>query len=262
MADKFDNARDEKMRLAYLEAKKTNRPISDEEDEEDGDYEEDSSSLLGALKLRWIILGLVFVLAAGTGVFAAIFLRDKAEQIQNDRIQQEMIFARQEESLKRQEEALREQRKALEAEKRALEKRQRELEAQAERAAGLGEQMEEAERSRSSTTRIWEGITGRDAERKRQQQENEEVRDRSRRDAEEINRSIDEAAETLKKLNEKMAELEEMREKAMEMKDKAMKAYEENEETIHKMMSFFKSAVEFLGGLTNGGEKTQPAGGN
>ncbi len=219
-----------------------------EEAEDDG---ASSSSWRG---WRWVALGLAFVLALGGGFVAAGFLHDKSQEAKNDRIQQELIFAKQEESLRKQEAAIRDQREALEKEKKALEARQRELEAQAERAAGRNEQIDEAERKKSSVRKVWEEMTGKDQERKKQQEVNESIQNRSQRDVEEINRSIDEAAETLKMLNTKLAELEEMRQKAGEMKDKAMKTYEEHEETIQTILRYMESAVEFLESLSSKGK--------
>ena len=225
--------------------------VSRRELEESEDDEAPSSTWRG---WRWVALGLAFVLALGGGFVAAGYLHDKSQEAKNDRIQQELIFAKQEESLRRQEAAIRDQREALEKEKKALEARQRELEAQAERAAGRNEQIDEAERKKSSVRKVWEEMTGKDQERKKQQEVNESIQNRSQRDVEEINRSIDEAAETLKMLNTKLAELEEMREKAEEMKDKAMKTYEEHEETIQKLLRYMESAVEFLESLSSKGK--------
>ena len=209
--------------------------------------EEEETSSNDGRRWRWAILALIFFVALGGGFLGAGYLHDKSQEAKNDRIQQELIFAKQEESLRRQEIAIREQREALEKEKKALEARQRELEMQADRAAGRNEQIDEAERKKSSVRKVWEEVTGKDKERKQQQEENENIQSRSKRDVEEINRSIDEAAETLKMLNTKLAELEEMRQKAEGMKEKAMKTYEEHEETVQKVLRFFESALELFG---------------
>lgn len=219
--------------------------------EEKEDPDEDSS--FSERRWRWVLLALVFFVALGGGFLGAGYLHDKSQEAKNDRIQQELIFARQEESLRKQEAAIRDQREALEREKRALEARQRELEAQAERAAGRNEQIDEAERKKSSVRKVWEEVTGKDKERKQQQEENTNIQNRSQRDVEEINRSIDEAAETLKMLNTKLAELEEMRQKAEGMKDKAMKTYEEHEEMIQKILRFFEGALDLFGSMSSKG---------
>ena len=213
----------------------------------------DEDSSFSGRRWRWALLALVFFVALGGGFLGAGYLHDKSQEAKNDRIQQELIFARQEESLRKQEAAIRDQREALEREKRALEARQRELEAQAERAAGRNEQIDEAERKKSSVRKVWEEVTGKDKERKQQQEENTNIQNRSQRDVEEINRSIDEAAETLKMLNTKLAELEEMRQKAEGMKDKAMKTYEEHEEMIQKILRFFEGALDLFGSMSSKG---------
>ena len=215
--------------------------------------EPDEDSSFSGRRWRWALLALVFFVALGGGFLGAGYLHDKSQEAKNDRIQQELIFARQEESLRKQEAAIRDQREALEREKRALEARQRELEAQAERAAGRNEQIDEAERKKSSVRKVWEEVTGKDKERKQQQEENTNIQNRSQRDVEEINRSIDEAAETLKMLNTKLAELEEMRQTAEGMKDKAMKTYEEHEETIQKILRFFEGALDLFGSMSSKG---------
>ena len=215
--------------------------------------EPDEDSSFSGRRWRWALLALVFFVALGGGFLGAGYLHDKSQEAKNDRIQQELIFARQEESLRKQEAAIRDQREALEREKRALEARQRELEAQAERAAGRNEQIDEAERKKSSVRKVWEEVTGKDKERKQQQEENTNIQNRSQRDVEEINRSIDEAAETLKMLNTKLAELEEMRQKAEGMKDKAMKTYEEHEEMIQKILRFFEGALDLFGSMSSKG---------
>lgn len=215
--------------------------------------EPDEDSSFSGRRWRWALLALVFFVALGGGFLGAGYLHDKSQEAKNDRIQQELIFARQEESLRKQEAAIRDQREALEREKRALEARQRELEAQAERAAGRNEQIDEAERKKSSVRKVWEEVTGKDKERKQQQEENTNIQNRSQRDVEEINRSIDEAAETLKMLNTKLAELEEMRQKAEGMKDKAMKTYEEHEEMIQKILRFFEGALNLFGSMSSKG---------
>ncbi len=209
------------------------------------EVEEETSSSDGR-GWRLLALALAFLLALTGGFLAAGYLHDKSQEAKNDRIEQELIFARQEESFRKQEAAIRDQREALEKEKRALEARQRELESQSERAAGRNEQMDEAERKKSSVRKVWEEITGKDQERKKQQEENASIQTRSQRDVEEINRSIDEAAETLKMLNTKLAELEEMRQQANEMKEKAMQTYEEHEETIQKILRYLESGIELL----------------
>ncbi len=231
------------------EEDRTPAQVSSELSPMDEDTEEEPASD-GGRKWRWIVLGILFVLALGGGFIGAGYLHDKSKEAENDRIQQELIFARQEESLRKQEDAIKEQRKALEAEKKALEARQREIEAQAERAAGRNEQIDEAERKKSSVRKVWEEITGKDEERKKQQEENDSIQSRSQHDVEEINRSIDEAAETLKTLNQKLAELEEMRQKAEDMKEKAMQTYEEHEETVQTMLRFFKKAVDLIGSIS------------
>ncbi len=227
----------------------TDKPVDDSREYPvDADYEEAPSS---RNIWRWVALALAFVIALGGGFIAAGYLHDKSVESKNDRIQQELIFAKQEESLRKQEEALREQQKALEAEKKALEARQREVEAQAERAMGRNEQLEEAERKKSSVQKVWEEFTGKDKENKQKQEANESIQNRSQRDVEEINRSIDEAAETLKMLNTKLAELEEMRRQANEMKDKAMEAYEEHEAVIQKILRYVESGIDFFESLSS-----------
>ncbi len=225
-------------------------PIAAKQDKVSVPEEDDESSFSGR-RWRWALLALIFFVALGGGFLGAGYLHDKSQEAKNDRIQQELIFARQQETLRKQEEAIREQREALEKEKKAMEARQRELEAQAERAAGRNEQIDEAERKKSSVRKVWEEMTGKDKERKQQQEENENIQNRSQRDVEEINRSIDEAAETLKMLNTKLAELEEMRRKAEDMKDKAMETYEEHEETVQKILRFFESAMELFGSVSS-----------
>ena len=210
------------------------------QDAPEAEEEEESSS--DERRWRWALLALVFFVALGGGFLGAGYLHDKSQEAKNDKIQQELIFAKQEESLRKQEAAIRDQREALEREKKALEARQRELEAQADRAAGRNEQIDEAERKKSSVRKVWEEVTGKDQERKKQQEENESIQTRSKRDVEEINRSIDEAAETLK-----------MRQKAEDMKDKAMKTYEEHEETVQKILRFFESAMDMFGSLSSKG---------
>lgn len=245
MTAKHDGRWDDEKLPVTTKQDKLSAPEEKEEPDEDSSF--------SGRRWRWALLALVFFVALGGGFLGAGYLHDKSQEAKNDRIQQELIFARQEESLRKQEAAIRDQREALEREKRALEARQRELEAQAERAAGRNEQIDEAERKKSSVRKVWEEVTGKDKERKQQQEENTNIQNRSQRDVEEINRSIDEAAETLKMLNTKLAELEEMRQKAEGMKDKAMKTYEENEEMIQKILRFFEGALDLFGSMSSKG---------
>lgn len=245
MTAKHDGRWDEEKLPVPTKQDKLSAPDEKEEPDEDSSF--------SGRRWRWALLALVFFVALGGGFLGAGYLHDKSQEAKNDRIQQELIFARQEESLRKQEAAIRDQREALEREKRALEARQRELEAQAERAAGRNEQIDEAERKKSSVRKVWEEVTGKDKERKQQQEENTNIQNRSQRDVEEINRSIDEAAETLKMLNTKLAELEEMRQKAEGMKDKAMKTYEEHEEMIQKILRFFEGALDLFGSMSSKG---------
>ena len=245
MTAKHDGRWDDEKLPVTTKQDKLSAPEEKEEPDEDSSFSE--------RRWRWALLALVFFVALGGGFLGAGYLHDKSQEAKNDRIQQELIFARQEESLRKQEAAIRDQREALEREKRALEARQRELEAQAERAAGRNEQIDEAERKKSSVRKVWEEVTGKDKERKQQQEENTNIQNRSQRDVEEINRSIDEAAETLKMLNTKLAELEEMRQKAEGMKDKAMKTYEEHEEMIQKILRFFEGALDLFGSMSSKG---------
>lgn len=243
MTAKHDGRWDDEKLPVTTKQDKLSAPEEKEEPDEDSSF--------SGRRWRWALLALVFFVALGGGFLGAGYLHDKSQEAKNDRIQQELIFARQEESLRKQEAAIRNQREALEREKRALEARQRELEAQAERAAGRNEQIDEAERKKSSVRKVWEEVTGKDKERKQQQEENTNIQNRSQRDVEEINRSIDEAAETLKMLNTKLAELEEMRQKAEGMKDKAMKTYEEHEEMIQKILRFFEGALDLFGSMSS-----------
>ena len=197
MTAKHDGRWDDEKLPVTTKQDKLSAPEEKEEPDEDSSF--------SGRRWRWALLALVFFVALGGGFLGAGYLHDKSQEAKNDRIQQELIFARQEESLRKQEAAIRDQREALEREKRALEARQRELEAQAERAAGRNEQIDEAERKKSSVRKVWEEVTGKDKERKQQQEENTNIQNRSQRDVEEINRSIDEAAETLKMLNTKLA---------------------------------------------------------
>lgn len=245
MTAKHDGRWDDEKLPVTTKQDKLSAPEEKEEPDEDSSF--------SGRRWRWALLALVFFVALGGGFLGAGYLHDKSQEAKNDRIQQELIFARQEESLRKQEAAIRNQREALEREKRALEARQRELEAQAERAAGRNEQIDEAERKKSSVRKVWEEVTGKDKERKQQQEENTNIQNRSQRDVEEINRSIDEAAETLKMLNTKLAELEEMRQKAEGMKDKAMKTYEEHEEMIQKILRFFEGALDLFGSMSSKG---------
>ena len=245
MTAKHDGRWDDEKLPVTTKQDKLSAPEEKEEPDEDSSF--------SGRRWRWALLALVFFVALGGGFLGAGYLHDKSQEAKNDRIQQELIFARQEESLRKQEAAIRDQREALEREKRALEARQRELEAQAERAAGRNEQIDEAERKKSSVRKVWEEVTGKDKERKQQQEENTNIQNRSQRDVEEINRSIDEAAETLKMLNTKLAELEEMRQKAEGMKDKAMKTYEEHEEMIQKILRFFVGALDLFGSMSSKG---------
>ena len=245
MTAKHDGRWDDEKLPVTTKQDKLSAPEEKEEPDEDSSF--------SGRRWRWALLALVFFVALGGGFLGAGYLHDKSQEAKNDRIQQELIFARQEESLRKQEAAIRDQREALEREKRALEARQRELEAQAERAAGRNEQIDEAERKKSSVRKVWEEVTGKDKERKQQQEENTNSHNRSQRDVEEINRSIDEAAETLKMLNTKLAELEEMRQKAEGMKDKAMKTYEEHEEMIQKILRFFEGALDLFGSMSSKG---------
>lgn len=243
MTAKHDGRWDDEKLPVTTKQDKLSAPEEKEEPDEDSSF--------SGRRWRWALLALVFFVALGGGFLGAGYLHDKSQEAKNDRIQQELIFARQEESLRKQEAAIRDQREALEREKRALEARQRELEAQAERAAGRNEQIDEAERKKSSVRKVWEEVTGKDKERKQQQEENTNIQNRSQRDVEEINRSIDEAAETLKMLNTKLAELEEMRQKAEGMKDKAMKTYVEHEEMIQKILRFFEGALDLFGSMSS-----------
>ena len=242
MTAKHDGRWDDEKLPVTTKQDKLSAPEEKEEPDEDSSF--------SGRRWSWALLALVFFVALGGGFLGAGYLHDKSQEAKNDRIQQELIFARQEESLRKQEAAIRDQREALEREKRALEARQRELEAQAERAAGRNEQIDEAERKKSSVRKVWEEVTGKDKERKQQQEENTNIQNRSQRDVEEINRSIDEAAETLKMLNTK---LEEMRQKAEGMKDKAMKTYEEHEEMIQKILRFFEGALDLFGSMSSKG---------
>ena len=245
MTAKHDGRWDDEKLPVTTKQDKLSAPEEKEEPDEDSSF--------SGRRWRWALLALVFFVALGGGFLGAGYLHDKSQEAKNDRIQQELIFARQEESLRKQEAAIRDQREALERETRVLEARQRELEAQAERAAGRNEQIDEAERKKSSVRKVWEEVTGKDKERKQQQEENTNIQNRSQRDVEEINRSIDEAAETLKMLNTKLAELEEMRQKAEGMKDKAMKTYEEHEEMIQKILRFFEGALDLFGSMSSKG---------
>ena len=245
MTAKHDGRWDDEKLPVTTKQDKLSAPEEKEEPDEDSSF--------SGRRWRWALLALVFFVALGGGFLGAGYLHDKSQEAKNDRIQQELIFARQEESLRKQEAAIRDQREALEREKKALEERQRELEAQADRAAGRNEQIDEAERKKSSVRKVWEEVTGKDKERKQQQEENTNIQNRSQRDVEEINRSIDEAAETLKMLNTKLAELEEMRQKAEGMKDKAMKTYEEHEEMIQKILRFFEGALDLFGSMSSKG---------
>ena len=128
MTAKHDGRWDDEKLPVTTKQDKLSAPEEKEEPDEDSSF--------SGRRWRWALLALVFFVALGGGFLGAGYLHDKSQEAKNDRIQQELIFARQEESLRKQEAAIRDQREALEREKRALEARQRELEAQAERAAG------------------------------------------------------------------------------------------------------------------------------
>ena len=94
-------------------------PAKQEKPSVQDEPEEDEASSDGR-RWRWALLALVFFVALGGGFLGAGFLHDKSQEAKNDRIQQELIFAKQEESLRKQEAAIRDQREALEREKTYL----------------------------------------------------------------------------------------------------------------------------------------------
>lgn len=198
-------------------------------------------------KKRWLWLVVFFLLAMGAGFFGASWLYDKSVESKNDLAQQEMIFARQEENLRKQEAAIRAQQEAVSAEKQALEARRSALAAEAERAAGRNEQIDAAQREKSSITKAWEELTGKDRARQKQREENEAIRGRSQRDIEDVRRALGEAAETLRALDEKLAELDALRAQAAEMRDKAAAAYAEHEDMAQKLMAYIERGLRLIG---------------
>ncbi|MCR5757929.1 MAG: hypothetical protein K6F95_08490 [Selenomonas sp.] len=196
-------------------------------------------------KKRGLLLSVCFLVALLGGFILAGYSQDQSEAKQNQyKLEQQQMQAK-EKKLADQEANLKARRQELERQKKELLDRERELEDQSSRAKGRNEEI--AGNTPSSTLgKLVDKVTGKEAKRKEQLQENDKISAQADNDVARLKQSIAEAQNMLDDVDAKLDTVGEMQQEASRIKAKAESAYAENKDVIDRAVYYAKTGADFL----------------
>ena len=129
-----------------------------------------------------------------------------------------------------------------------MQEQQRQLEEQSSRAKGRNEQLGDSAPG-SALGRLVDKVTGKEAERQRQIEQNKQQSAESDTQAADVRKSIDEAQKMIDDVNDKLDSVAAMKQEASQLKDKAAAAYAENKGTIDEAIRYAKIGAGMLESL-------------
>ncbi|SHK93680.1 hypothetical protein SAMN05216582_12545 [Selenomonas ruminantium] len=194
---------------------------------------------------RGLILAISFAVALLGGFLLAGYSQDQSEARQNQHAMEQQQFREREQKLADQEADLKARRQELERQKQELQSRERELEAQSSRAKGRNEAIQE-NMPDSAFGKLMDRVTGKEAKRKEQIQENEKVSAQADSDVAKLKQSIAEAQNMLDDVDAKLDTVAEMQQEASRIKAKAESAYVENKDVIDKAVHYVQIGADVL----------------
>lgn len=211
------------------------------------DKRKKSKPFLTAKRKKGLLLGIGFAAALFAGFLLTGYSQDRSAAQLQDRQQQEQQLRDKEKQLAEQEAALQARRQELEQQKKELLERQSVLEEQSNRAKGRNEQLAEDTPS-TILGKFADKVTGKEAERQKQMEENKQQSMQSDNDAAAIKKSIEEAQQMIDEVNSNMNKVASLKQEAGQLKEKAAAAYEENKGIIDQALYYAQTGVGMLEG--------------
>ncbi|SFT84661.1 hypothetical protein SAMN02910356_02398 [Selenomonas sp. GACV-9] len=188
-----------------------------------------------------------FAAALFIGFMIAGYSQNQSDKQQTRQVQEQQLKDK-EQKLAGQEADLKARREQLEKQKKDLQEQQRQLEEQSSRAKGRNEQLGDSAPG-SPLGKLVDKVTGKEAERQRQMEQNKQQSAESDTQAADVRKSIDEAQKMLDDVNAKLDSVAAMKQEASQLKERAAAAYEENKGTIDEAIRYAKIGAGMLEGL-------------
>ena len=196
-------------------------------------------------KKKGLLLTACFAVALLGGFMLAGYSQDHSEAKQNQQQMERQQMQAKEKKLADQEADLKARRQELERQKQELQARERELEEKSSRAKGRNEAIT-SQAPDSALGKLVDKVTGKEAKRQDQLQQNEKVSAQADSDVAKLKQSIAEAQSMLDDVDAKLDTVSEMQQEASRIKAKAESAYAENKDVIDKAVYYAKTGADFL----------------
>jgi len=196
-------------------------------------------------KKKGLLLTACFAVALLGGFMLAGYSQDHSEAKQNQQQMERQQMQAKEKKLADQEADLKARRQELERQKQELQARERELEEKSSRAKGRNEAIT-SQAPDSALGKLVDKVTGKEAKRQDQLQQNEKVSAQADSDVAKLKQSIAEAQSMLDDVDTKLDTVPEMQQEASRIKAKAESAYAENKDVIDKAVYYAKTGADFL----------------
>lgn len=204
-----------------------------------------SKGFFTAGKKKGLLLTACFAVALLGGFMLAGYSQDQSEAKQNQQQMERQQMQAREKKLADQEADLKARRQELERQKQELQAREKELEDKSSRAKGRNEAIN-SQAPDSTLGKLVDKVTGKEAKRQEQLQENEKVSAQADSDVAKLKQSIAEAQSMLDDVDAKLDTVAEMQQEASRIKAKAESAYAENKDVIDKAVYYAKTGADFL----------------
>lgn len=193
---------------------------------------------------KWIFLGISFLFAALIGFVIAGYRQDASDKQQDLHLRQEQI-ADQEKKLVAQERDLEKRRTEIESKKEALEKRQHELDSQAGRLQGRAEALQE-DKPTSVIGKIVDKVSGKEGKREQAVAQTEARGAANADESANVHQSIADTQNMLDEIDKKMDQVQSMKRDVDQVKQQAQAAYEENRDTIDRVIGYARQGAALL----------------
>lgn len=204
-----------------------------------------SKGFFTAGKKKGLLLTACFAVALLGGFMLAGYSQDHSEAKQNQQQMERQQMQAKEKKLADQEADLKARRQELERQKQELQARERELEEKSSRAKGRNEAIT-SQAPDSALGKLVDKVTGKEAKRQEQLQQNEKVSAQADNDVAKLKQSIAEAQSMLDDVDAKLDTVSEMQQEASRIKAKAESAYAENKDVIDKAVYYAKTGADYL----------------
>lgn len=204
-----------------------------------------SKGFFTAGKKKGLLLVAGFAVALLGGFMLAGYSQDQSEAKQEQQQLERQQMQAREQKLADQEADLKARRQELEQQKKALQERERELEDKSSRAKGRNEAISSSAPD-SALGKLMDKVTGKEAKRQEQLQENAKVSAQADSDVAKLKQSIAEAQNMLDDVDAKLDTVAEMQQEAGRLKAKAESAYAENKDVIDKAVYYAKTGADIL----------------